>query len=43
MAIDLWLAFAAASTALLIIPGPTLLLVLSYAITQGRSVAVGHW
>jgi len=40
MAIDLWLAFAAASTALLIIPGPTLLLVLSYAITQGRSVAV---
>lgn len=40
MAFDLWLAFAAASTALLIIPGPTLLLVLSYAMTQGRSVAV---
>ena len=40
MPFDLWLAFAAASTALLIIPGPTLLLVLSYAMTQGRRVAV---
>lgn len=40
MAFDLWLAFAAASTALLVIPGPTLLLVLSYALTQGRRVAV---
>jgi threonine/homoserine/homoserine lactone efflux protein len=40
MAFEIWLAFAAASTALLIIPGPTLLLVLSYAMTQGRRVAV---
>ena len=40
MPIDLWLAFVAASTALLLIPGPTVLLVLSYALSQGRSVAL---
>jgi len=40
MSFDLWLTFAAASTILLIMPGPTLLLVLSYAMTQGRRVAV---
>jgi threonine/homoserine/homoserine lactone efflux protein len=40
MSLDLWLAFVAASTALLLIPGPTVLLVLSYALTQGRRVAV---
>ena len=40
MSLDLWLAFVAASTALLIIPGPTVLLVLSYALSQGRKVAV---
>ncbi len=40
MSFDLWLAFVAASTALLLIPGPTVLLVLSYALTKGRSVAV---
>ncbi len=39
MEFDLWLAFAAASVALLIIPGPTILLVLSCALGQGRSVA----
>lgn len=40
MALETWLAFAAASTALLLIPGPTVLLVLSYAISQGRRVAI---
>ena len=40
MSLDLWLTFVAASTALLIIPGPTVLLVLSYALSQGRTVAV---
>ena len=40
MSFDLWLAFVAASTALLLIPGPTVLLVLSYAISQGRRVAL---
>ncbi|MDU9002495.1 LysE family translocator [Sedimentitalea todarodis] len=40
MPFDLWLAFAAASTALLLIPGPTVLLVLSYALSKGRSVAL---
>lgn len=40
MELDLWLAFVAASTALLLIPGPTVLLVLSYALSKGRSVAV---
>ena len=40
MDLNLWLTFVAASTALLIIPGPTVLLVLSYALSQGRRVAV---
>ncbi len=40
MPLDLWLTFVAASTALLLIPGPTVLLVLSYALTKGRAVAV---
>jgi len=40
MDFSLWLAFAAASTALLLIPGPTVLLVLAYAIGQGRRIAV---
>lgn len=40
MDLHVWLAFVAASTALLLIPGPTVLLVLSYAISQGRGVAL---
>lgn len=40
MPLDLWLTFVAASTALLLIPGPTVLLVLSYALSKGRSVAL---
>ncbi|MDJ0820794.1 MAG: LysE family translocator [Paracoccaceae bacterium] len=40
MDLNLWLAFVAASTALLLIPGPTVLLVLSYALSKGRAVAV---
>lgn len=40
MQFELWLTFVAASTALLLIPGPTVLLVLSYALSKGRSVAV---
>ncbi|MGH1578170.1 LysE family translocator [Planktotalea sp.] len=40
MDMSLWLAFVAASVALLLIPGPTILLVLSYALTQGRKVAI---
>ena len=40
MDFTLWLAFVAASTALLIIPGPTVLMVPSYALGQGRRVAV---
>lgn len=40
MSLDLWLTFVAASTALLLIPGPTVLLVLSYALSQGRRVAM---
>ena len=40
MPLDLWLTFVAASTALLLIPGPTVLLVLSYALSQGKQVAV---
>ncbi|MEP3299057.1 MAG: LysE family translocator [Pseudoruegeria sp.] len=40
MDFNLWLTFVAASVALLLIPGPTILLVLSYALTQGRRVAL---
>ena len=40
MSLDLWLAFVAASTALLLIPGPTVLLILSYALSRGRPVAL---
>ena len=40
MDMTLWLTFVAASTALLLIPGPTILLVMSYALTQGRRVAL---
>ncbi len=40
MDLHVWLAFASASIALLLIPGPTVLLVLSYAISQGRRVAL---
>jgi len=40
MEFTLWLAFVAATMALLVIPGPTVLLVLSYAIGHGRKVAV---
>lgn len=40
MDFTLWLTFVAATTALLLIPGPTVLLVLSYAIGHGRRVAV---
>ncbi|MGK7651147.1 LysE family translocator [Roseovarius sp. B08] len=40
MPLDLWLTFVAATIALLLIPGPTVLLVLSYALSQGRRIAV---
>lgn len=40
MEIQVWFAFVAASAVLLMIPGPTIVLVLTYALTQGRRVAV---
>jgi threonine/homoserine/homoserine lactone efflux protein len=39
MSPELWLAFVAASTALVIIPGPTVLLVVSYTLGQGWRAA----
>lgn len=39
MTLDHWLAFAAASAVLLVIPGPTILLVISYALGHGRRLA----
>ncbi len=36
----LWVTFVIASMALLAIPGPTILLVMSYALSQGRRVAL---
>lgn len=40
MPFDTWLAFAAASIIVLVIPGPTILLVVSYALGHGRRSAL---
>ena len=40
MPIELWLAFVAASAILLIIPGPTILTVVSYSLSHGRRANV---
>jgi len=40
MHIELWLAFVAASAVLLIIPGPTILTVISYSMAHGRRANV---
>ncbi|MEM9007748.1 MAG: LysE family translocator [Cyanobacteria bacterium P01_F01_bin.86] len=40
MSIEVWLAFVLASTLLLIIPGPTILTVISYALAHGRRANV---
>jgi threonine/homoserine/homoserine lactone efflux protein len=40
MTIETWLAFVAASAVLLVIPGPTILLVISYALGRGMRTAL---
>ncbi|WP_337267000.1 LysE family translocator [Oryzifoliimicrobium ureilyticus] len=40
MSLEAWLAFAAASAVMLAIPGPTILLVVSYALGHGRKTAL---
>lgn len=40
MSLEAWAAFAAASAILLIIPGPTILLVISHALGQGWRAAL---
>src|SRR6478736_8917955 len=40
MSLEIWLAFVAASIVLLIIPGPTILTVISYSIAEGRKANV---
>ena len=40
MSIDRWLAFVAASAVLLVIPGPTILTVISYSMAHGRRANV---
>src|SRR3954449_11235702 len=40
MTLSLWAAFVAASAVLLVIPGPTILLVVSYALGQGWRTAL---
>ncbi|MBI3707948.1 MAG: LysE family translocator [Proteobacteria bacterium] len=39
MSFQVWLAFAAATSVILVIPGPTILLVISYALGHGRRSA----
>jgi threonine/homoserine/homoserine lactone efflux protein len=36
MSLELWLAFVAASAVMLVLPGPTILTVISYSIAHGR-------
>ncbi len=40
MSFELWLAFATASAILLVIPGPTILTVISYSVAHGRKANV---
>lgn len=40
MTVEIWLAFAAASSVLLVIPGPTIILVVSYALGRGMRTAL---
>ncbi|WP_375258885.1 LysE family translocator [Citreimonas sp.] len=40
MSLETWIGFVAASAVLLAIPGPTVLLVISYALSGGRKVAL---
>jgi threonine/homoserine/homoserine lactone efflux protein len=40
MSIELWIAFVAASAVLLVIPGPTILTVISYSVAHGRRANV---
>lgn len=40
MSIDIWLTFVAASTLLLIIPGPTILTVISYSMSRGYKAKI---
>jgi threonine/homoserine/homoserine lactone efflux protein len=40
MTFEMWLAFTAAAAVLLAIPGPTIILVVSYGLSQGRSAAL---
>ncbi len=40
MPLELWLAYVATSSVVLAIPGPTILLVLSYSITHGRKATL---
>lgn len=39
MTLELWIAFTLASMVLLVIPGPTFMVVISYALSKGRSSA----
>lgn len=41
MPLDLWIAFVTASLAILLLPGPTVLLVVGYAMGSGRRAAFG--
>jgi threonine/homoserine/homoserine lactone efflux protein len=40
MQFEMWLAFAAASALLVVIPGPTILTVISYSVTHGRKANI---
>ena len=40
MSVEIWLAFVAASAILLVIPGPTILTVISYSVAHGRRANV---
>lgn len=41
--LSLWMTFVTATVLLVMIPGPTVVLVLTYALTQGRRVALSDF
>ena len=41
MPLELWLAFVAASSVLLAVPGPTIMLVVSYAVGARQAIRLG--
>lgn len=42
MTIETWMAFTAAAVILIAVPGPTVMLVISYALSRGKALSSGR-